>query len=1523
MHSLFQSFATAATLIEAEYLPQSAWHGHIPFAFWIIENLQPQIFVELGTDRGASYCAFNQAIKYLGLNTKSYAVDTWQGDEHAGHYGDEVFAQLSGYHDERYASFSRLIRSTFDEAVDHFANQSIDLIHIDGLHTYEAVKHDFETWLPKLSDKAIVLFHDINVRERGFGVWQLWDELSRVYPHFTFLHCHGLGVLGVGSNLPEVVRELLDVNHDSQTVLHIRDQFVRLGTSIAKTLTIRQQQNDLGHLATEVQNRDHQINQLVAEIQELITEVQNRDRQIKRLTTETQGLIRELQNRDHQISQMVIELQNRDNQIARLYNTISWKLSAPLRKGGHFIHKLTGKILETKAGKGLQTLYTFATFQADERQYRQENLIIQQSGLFDSEFYSFYNTDILVSGFAPLAHFIRHGAAEGRNPNPLFDTAYYLEQYPDVRDSGINPLAHFIRHGAAEGRNPNPLFDTAYYLEQYPDVRDSGINPLAHYISYGALEGRNTLSPRALPFREYAQRPLQKIVYVVGSNNDENLKYRISNYSGALTELGIKSEVIKDQDLSLSCLDDVNLLILRDVQPSNPLLEIIRQFRLLDRPVIFDIDESIGFYQKFQQWMISFDCITTPTFALKRFVEKQSGLPSFVLPNSLSKSDLIIAESLSNNREHRKASNPRVCIGYIGDSWTDPSNALVCRQALLRIFEVIPDVEFHFIGDQLRALDFSQYRDRCRFTPVETAAERYEYLSVIDIHLMPIDLSQTYADCYSETHIVEAALFEIPTVATPISTFAALILHGETGMLANSEEEWFSCIQSLVNDAQLRQRIGQQAKDHFIRRFSTTTTVLEAIALYRSIINERLRIPPVFSGSSIQRIAQKIAVSIVAVLYKKRQEVRYFLESLRRQNFKHCFEVILVDDASPDDSASIVENFVRQMSIVPAANSKMSVRLIKNDVNQGNCKSRNRGIQEAAGDVVIIVDADCMLNQSFITSHYSAYEPGDCDVAIGPVNIETHDQDPLSCLARHEADPWLAEQESVLQDTVNLDSFVNCITRNFSVKRSFLHHLGYEDNLFDEAFTYSSHPDSGFGWEDVEMGYRLYRVGARIRYLNDTASIHVSHPSSTEEASKPIRSLRNFCRLHQKHPQLVFEARQWSIHTYHAIVSWCRGTHADLSNNQDFHYLEAIFNRYQQTPIIVAPNRSLRILTFRWHCPHQYELYKLGHQFTLVTGAGTKFCDVWGYDQRPFPDNACFQTVSQIKSHDYDLAVLHFDENVLSPENSNGVLSPDWGLTFRWFRENLEIPMVAICHGTPQFFGQYDANYVGADLCQVNEIERKRLVDYLGDIPVICNSYQAMHEWRFRNARVIWHGFAPHEYPPGQHDRGVLVMRRDALTHRPHYRGLSVYEDVLAKIGKTVDCSYLHVPNPSTEYYQHCSNAWAVAKYQNYVRELGHFSIYFNPTERSPMPRSRGEAMMAGLVSVSKRNHDVDLFIRNGVNGFYSDDPDELADYILFLHHNPSVRERISIASRQTALDIFNHDRYLSQWSELLKQMVR
>jgi len=153
--------------------PPYSWVEHIPFAFFLVHTLKPRVLVELGVYVGNSYNAFCQAISLLKTATQCYGIDTWRGDEHTNFYDESIYNELFAYQQREYQGFSSLLRMTFDEARSHFADGTIDLLHIDGFHTYDAVKHDFDNWLPKVSDQGVVIFHDTEVREQDFGVWRL------------------------------------------------------------------------------------------------------------------------------------------------------------------------------------------------------------------------------------------------------------------------------------------------------------------------------------------------------------------------------------------------------------------------------------------------------------------------------------------------------------------------------------------------------------------------------------------------------------------------------------------------------------------------------------------------------------------------------------------------------------------------------------------------------------------------------------------------------------------------------------------------------------------------------------------------------------------------------------------------------------------------------------------------------------------------------------------------------------------------------------------------------------------------------------------------------------------------------------------------------------------------------------------------------------------------------------------------------------------------------------------------------
>jgi len=212
----------------------SAWTQHAPFAFWLVTTLKPSLLVELGTHHGFSYFCFCQAVADQKLSTACYAVDTWKGDPHAGHYSEDVWHRVSNINAELYADFSTLLRSSFNDAVDSFAEGSIDLLHIDGGHSYAEVKNDFLTWRSRMSPNGIVLFHDIFVTEPGFGVHAFWNELKKQYPSFQFEHGYGLGVLCVGQEPAPSIRKLFDVSGDDSERLFVAQIYEELGQRLTQ-----------------------------------------------------------------------------------------------------------------------------------------------------------------------------------------------------------------------------------------------------------------------------------------------------------------------------------------------------------------------------------------------------------------------------------------------------------------------------------------------------------------------------------------------------------------------------------------------------------------------------------------------------------------------------------------------------------------------------------------------------------------------------------------------------------------------------------------------------------------------------------------------------------------------------------------------------------------------------------------------------------------------------------------------------------------------------------------------------------------------------------------------------------------------------------------------------------------------------------------------------------------------------------------------------------------------------------------
>jgi len=336
----------------SDHIRLSAWLEHAPFVFWLVDTLKPRSVVELGTHNGFSFLSMCQAAKATGLRTQIYAIDTWEGDEHAGFYSSEIHDLLKSELQAQYPDIGVMIQSRFDDARPQFKDGSIDLLHIDGRHRYEDVAEDFETWKSALSDRGVVLFHDTRVQRSDFGVWKFWKELEAQYPAFEFSHGNGLGVLMVGAKAPELLADVSNANAEDKFL--IEELYARLGKLNSVFFNAETTTRDFKSAAEQAGLTADETKKLHSSALELVKSIQRKnsdevksisaihDRQYDNLNQEHKkqkaisdqakaGLMRSENEKNALQEQIEQERQRYED----LLSSRSWRLTAPYRYVGH------------------------------------------------------------------------------------------------------------------------------------------------------------------------------------------------------------------------------------------------------------------------------------------------------------------------------------------------------------------------------------------------------------------------------------------------------------------------------------------------------------------------------------------------------------------------------------------------------------------------------------------------------------------------------------------------------------------------------------------------------------------------------------------------------------------------------------------------------------------------------------------------------------------------------------------------------------------------------------------------------------------------------------------------------------------------------------------------------------------------------------------------------------------------------------------------------------------------------------
>jgi glycosyltransferase involved in cell wall biosynthesis len=248
-------------------------------------------------------------------------------------------------------------------------------------------------------------------------------------------------------------------------------------------------------------------------------------------------------------------------------------------------------------------------------------------------------------------------------------------------------------------------------------------------------------------------------------------------------------------------------------------------------------------------------------------------------------------------------------------------------------------------------------------------------------------------------------------------------------------------------------------------------------------------------------------ISVIVPTFNRNDLLVQTVDALINQNLdKSQYEIVVVDDCSTIDARSVLDKYLI---------SNPHIIYVRHEVNKGLAASRNTGIINATGDIVLFLDSDIVPEQSFVKTHLNLHMSFK-DEYVAVVSNLRYDEECIrnSNFAKFMNNRYLGNRSIEEKAFLNLNNlppqyFGGGIS---SVRKDRMITLG----MFDMSFV-------KYGGEDEDMGYRLSQSGVRIMYCDNAKAVHHDTVSLTRFKAKAIEWKRNAFPIISAKQQGYFE----------------------------------------------------------------------------------------------------------------------------------------------------------------------------------------------------------------------------------------------------------------------------------------------------------------------------------------------------------------------------------------------------------------